>query len=1023
MSQPPIPLHTHSYYSLLSGVAAPAELARAAAEAGMSAVALTDQHRLTGAVEFVEACQAAGVRPLLGLTLEVEVAAGQAYPLVFLAHNLHGWAQLCQLSTAATSTETLTVNVQQIAEHASDLLCLSGGGRSWLNHLVQHNTKAAAQWLAQLHELFADRLYVELQTHTQEERVLNTALAQLAQAQNIPLVATHSVFYLRAAQAETQRTLSAIRLIRPRATLTPAEVAPVDAHWLTPTEWAARFAAWPQALANTHEIAARCTLTLPLGQPHYPAIELPPGVTALAVLREKAYAGAGEQYQLIDATVRARLEHELNIIGERGYAPLFLILEDILRFARQSGVPLSSRGSAASSLVAHCLGLTSPDPLRLDLYFERFLNPARATPPDIDTDLCSRRREQVIRYVFEKYGRDRVAMVATINRFRSRSGLRETAKAFGLPPKLISELVEALPERWYGPHSVGHTNDPFAELRAAHPQHSAIFEHAAALRGLPRHLSIHPGGIVITPGPLTERIATQPAANGVTIAQFDLEAIERFGLIKLDLLGIRGLSVLGDVAVSVARDADTEPLSVLNAVPEDDAAVREMLRTGRTIGCFQVESPGMRGILREIQATTVDDLMVALALYRPGPLTGGLKDSFVRRHLGQEPVRHLHPALAPLLAETHGVILYQEQVLRIAHGLAGLSLAEADLLRRAMSHFDPGKQMQTLQEKFVAGAQAHSGVPPEIGARVWELMAAFAGYGFPKAHAASYAQIAWKAAWCKAHFPAEFMAAVLANWGGFYSQRVYLTEARRLGLPLHGPHLNHSQTEFTVVRQADGPHLYMGLNQVKDLTQRTQRAILRARPFHSLADFLTRVDPRPAEAESLIQVGALAGFGPIPTLLRQLRTQTWQAGQMALFGAPPSTEPEWSLAEQVAAQELLLGASVAAHPLELVAEASALAGAVTTLNALTHVGQRVRVAGMRQSWVRSATTRGGFIYFMALEDLEGMLDVVLFDDAYRRSKAALKDSVGPFLVEGLLELDPQRGEPTLRAERIERLSG
>lgn len=1014
---PPIPLHIHSHYSLLSAVAAPAELAQAAAQDGLPALALADQHRLTGAVEFVEACHTAGVRPLLGLTLDVETAPGRAYPLVWLAQDLTGWAHLCQLSSAAQVAPTLTVSIAQVAAGAAGLVCLSGGGRSWLNQLAQRDGAAAARWLAQLREMFGDRLYVELQTHTAEEAALNAVLTQLAQAQQIPTVATHSVFYLRPEQAETQRTLAAIRLIRPRAELTPDEVAPPHAHWLAPADWATRFAAWPQALENTHEVAARCQLTLPLGQPYYPAIEVPAGVTALDVLREKAYAGAQGRYPVVDATVRERLEHELGVIGERGYAPLFLILQDILQFAHRTGVPTSSRGSAASSLVAHCLGLTSPDPLRLNLYFERFLNPARATPPDIDTDLCSRRREQVIQYVFEHYGRDRVAMVATINRFRSRSALRETAKAFGLPAPTIRQLVEALPERWYGPQTPAPA-DPFAEVRAAFPQHAAIFAQAAALRGLPRHLSVHPGGVVITPGPLHERLATQPAGPGVTIAQFDLEAVERLGLIKLDLLGIRGLSVLGDVAASLNP---AEPLAALAAVPDDDAATRDLIRTGRTIGCFQVESPGMRGILREMQASTIDEVMVALALYRPGPLTGGLKTAFVRRHLGQEPVHHLHPALAPLLAETYGVILYQEQVLRLAHGLAGLSLAEADLLRRAMSHFDPGKQMQTLQEKFVAGAQAHSGVPPEIGNRVWELMAAFAGYGFPKAHAASYAQIAWKAAWCKAHFPAEFMAAVLANWGGYYSQRVYLTEARRLGLRLHGPHLNHSQTEFAVVRLENEPHLYMGLNQVKDLTHRTQQAIQRARPFHSLADFLTRVDPRATEAEALIRVGALEGFGPIPTLLRQLHTQTWQAGQMALFGAAQSVEADWSLAEKVAAQEAGLGASVAAHPLELVAEASALAGAVTTLGALNHLGQRVRVAGMRQSWGRSATTRNGFIYFMALEDLEGMLDVVLFEEVYRRSKTALQDSAGPFLVEGLLELDPQRGEPTLRAERVVRL--
>jgi DNA polymerase III alpha subunit len=429
----------------------------------------------------------------------------------------------------------------------------------------------------------------------------------------------------------------------------------------------------------------------------------------------------------------------------------------------------------------------------------------------------------------------------------------------------------------------------------------------------------------------------------------------------------------------------------------------------------------MRAILKEIQAQTVDDLMVALALYRPGPLTGGLKDAFVRRHLGQEPTQHLHPALAPLLGDTYGVILYQEQVLRIAHGLAGLSLADADLLRRAMSHFDPGQQMQTLKENFIAGAQARSGVPPEIAERVWELMAAFAGYGFPKAHSASYALVGWRAAWCKAHFPAEFMASVLANWGGYYSQRVYLTEARRMGLRIRPPHVNHAQHEFSVVHTDEGPVLYMGMDQIKDLTQRTMHNLLRERPFHSLRDFLARADPRPQEAENLVRVGALEGLGRIPALLRELKAGDGSPGQFALFESEPQDEEDWSLGEKVAAQEELLGASVAAHPLELMADKIAEAGALTTVGAVASVGQRVRVAGMRQTWRRFASTRrGDYLYFMSLEDLEGMLDVVIFGDVYRRYRSALS-TPGPFVIEGMVELDPARGEPVIRAERVWRV--
>ena len=447
------------------------------------------------------------------------------------------------------------------------------------------------------------------------------------------------------------------------------------------------------------------------------------------------------------------------------------------------------------------------------------------------------------------------------------------------------------------------------------------------------------------------------------------------------------------------------------------------MESGGTIGCFQIESPGMRATLREIRARSEDDLMAALALYRPGPLTGGLKDAFVRRFKGEEPVRHIHPALEPLLAETFGVILYQEQVLRIAHELAGFSLAEADLLRRAMSHFDPGKKMQELQQKFIQEAQGRSGIPPETGERVWEMMAAFAGYGFPKAHAASYAKVAWRSAWCKTHFPAEFMAAVLANWGGYYSQRVYLSEARRLGLTVRPPHVNASGRNFTVGQGPQGKVLYMGMDQVRDLTGHTMERILRGRPFRSLEDFLARADPRPQEAENLAKVGALEGLGTIPAALRRVQNGGWRRGQRGGFvpperhhaGMTPAWQPslfewedtggeDWSLEQKMAAQQELLGISLEAHPLELVIDRVSAAGAVSTLDALERIGQRVTVAGVRQTSHRSRTAKGEPMMFLTLEDLSGALDVVLFPDVYRRAREVLSSNA-PVFVTGVMEMD------------------
>ena len=513
------------------------------------------------------------------------------------------------------------------------------------------------------------------------------------------------------------------------------------------------------------------------------------------------------------------------------------------------------------------------------------------------------------------------------------------------------------------------------------------------------------------------------ATKGVTITQFDLHPIEEMGLVKIDLLGIRGLTVLNDVARNSPGNqkqrSQAGVLKFLESIPESDNDTSLTVEEGRTIGCFQIESPGMRATLKEVQARSVDDIMVALALYRPGPLTGGLKDAFVQRHRGDQDPAYLHPSMEPLLVDTYGVILYQEQVLRIANELAGLSLSDADLLRRAMSHFDPGKQMQTLKEKFIRGANAVSGVPEPIAERVWEMMAAFAGYGFTKAHAASYAEIAWRSAWCKTHHPAIFMAAVLANWGGYYPQRVYLTEARRMGLTIRPPNVNFAKRQFSVSFIDDSPVLFMGLDQVRELTGKTQKRIMRNRPFRSIQDFLAQVDPRPKEAENLARSGALEELGTIPTLLEAIRVGGWHGGQLRMFSISAPGE-DWSIEKKVAAQEEILGAGVEAHPLELVAAQIEDSGAVSTLDASDWLGKKVRVAGMRQFWRRSSTRLGQFIYIMAFEDLEGMINVLIPQPVYTRYRSEFSGS-GPYIVEGSVEIDKERGDPFIRAERIWKL--
>jgi DNA-directed DNA polymerase III PolC len=1019
-----IHLTAHSAYSLQEGLLLPADIARAAQANGMPAVGLTDHRLLTGSVEFATACKQLDIQPIFGLELELEYG-----PTALLATSQTGWANLCRLSSslALRDDPEAACPLSILSRYSADLLALPA---------VQppadaENKQIMTAWLGQLKEMFPSRLYLNIRETTNALK-----LSMFAHKLGLPTVITHPVYYETPEQANLQRTLAAIRLNQSLEQIPADAAAPAGAYFVTSSEMEARFHNYPTALDATQEIAARCKFDLPIGVAHMPTVPLPAGQSAAQYLRGKAELGAQKLYGQITPQIQARLDHELSVIAGMGFEPIFLIVEEILNFARQENVPFSSRGSAASSLVAHCLGITSPDPLRLNLYFERFLNPARSTPPDIDTDLCSRGRDSIIQHVFDYFGSEKVAMVGTINHFRPRSALGDVAKAHGLTPVKIQEMVKQLPYAFWSRAEESEEGveppSPFSELRGLYPlsDHQLIFDEAEALLKLPRHLSVHAGGLIVAPGSITDLVPVMRSGNkGITITQFDLESVEAFGLVKIDLLGIRGLTVLGDVAQFVQEshpDQYANALAVLESTSPDDPQIAERIENGQTIGCFQIESPGMRATLREIHARTEDDIMAALALYRPGPLSGGLKDAFVRRFKGEEKISHIHPALKPLLDDTFGVILYQEQVLRIAHELAGFSLAEADLLRRAMSHFDPGKRMQELKHKFIGEAQAKNEIPAETGERIWEMMAAFAGYGFPKAHAASYARVAWRSAWCKNYFPAEFMAAVLANWGGYYSQRVYLSEARRMGLVVRPPHINYSGQNFSVATVVDDENLppakslFMGLDQVKDLSKNTMERIVRERPFHTLDDFLSRANPRRQEADSLVRVGALNGLGIIPDILQRLQIGGWLPGQMSLFEWQTPISEDWTLEQKVAAQEEILGCGLDAHPLEFVSAIIATSQAITTIEAFERIGQRVTVAGIRQSSRRSKTSRGDMMMFLTIEDLVGVLDVIVFPDVYNRAKNQLS-SAAPIFLTGIMEIDGQRSEPFLRCEKISRV--
>ena len=675
----------------------------------------------------------------------------------------------------------------------------------------------------------------------------------------------------------------------------------------------------PGAVARTLDVAAQCDFTPALGGVVFPTIELAPGETAYSALCALAFDGARTRYKPLRPEVVRRLDYELSTIDRLGFAPYFLLVQRIAEFARARGIPCVGRGSAADSLVAYCLRLSDADPLRYKLIFERFLNPARRDRPDIDLDFCWRRRDEVLEHVYELFGPERTAMISTLNRCGLRSAFREAALVEGLPPAEVNRWSRRLPyyvplpgaeevaqnafdgtaasdheaptQRALGPVRKGSLGErgtehdasderelpaalrdnPIARAFRATPEAAGFpFEderyvrvlHAAArLLDAPRHFGLHPGGVVVAPGPITDFVACQRAAKGVVVTQLDKDAIEAIGLVKMDLLGNRALTVIDDCTKALAARGIAIDLE---SIAEDDASTAETLRTGRTIGCFQVESPGMRNLLQQIGASTMNDVIQAVALIRPGPAGSGMKDAYVRRFRGLEAPDPPHPRLTDILWDTRGVMLYQEDVMQAAACIAGMDLAEADLLRRALQKRKT-RELETLCERFLAGAAAQ-GIARDDALRVWDLVANFASFGFCKAHAVTYGRIAYRTVWLKTHHPAPFLAAFLASETGYYEPRVYVEEARRIGVAILPPDVNKSARSFTAESSSGGAvdALRIGLSQVKGISQRTLDAIFDARAQHgfflTLPDFLERTRAHSDEALHLIQCGAFDAF-------------------------------------------------------------------------------------------------------------------------------------------------------------------
>jgi DNA-directed DNA polymerase III PolC len=963
-------LRVHSHYSLLQALPAVPDLVAQAAADGLTRLALTDFHALYGAVAFARACRAAGIAPIVGLTVRLPLPVNEVVgetavfgDLVLLAKNRQGYRSLCALSSSMLcqpnrDRHALHLSWEALKAHHDGLICLTGGRRGWLYRLIQADQlQAASRLAARLGGIFFENCYLSLELHDERDTAVARQLVALGERFGMPPVAVQPVYVLKNQHQGALRLLAAIdhncylEDVPPHALPYEKDIVTVT-KWLPPAEVAARFADFPEAVANVGKVAAQCGDVLPDGRSLWPTLSLPDGQTPDEALLAQAEAGLAQKVDP-DAEnwpeYKARLAHETAVIQQYGFAPLFLIVADIAEYARQQNIPMSTRGSVANSLVAYAIGITTVDPVAHDLLFERFLNPARSSLPDIDLDFCSRRRDEVLDYVRRKYGEDRVALVATISTMQPKSAVRETAKAFGFDEARLKKVMAKVPRGWH-PHPEKREMETLMELAAAAEDSSEkiILEAAAELVSQPHHLSVHPGGVVITPGPLTDTVPVQLAPKGFLITQFDHTDVEAIGLPKLDLLGIRALTVLADAADLIR--GRQEPGFRLDEIPMADEETAVILSAGQTIGVFQCESTGAQRTLRQLRAKNVRDLAVANAFFKPGPATGGMAAAFVRRYRGEERVSYMHPALEPVFRQTMGVMLFQEQVLRVATEVAGLSWADADLIRKGMSKFQ-GKQMARLQARFEQGCQEKSGFTPEQAAALWQQVMAFAGYGFNQGHATAYADISYRSAYLKAHFPAEFLCARLQGHGGFHHPVIYLAEARRLGIGVRPPHVNVSARKVVLANGEQGrPCLWLGLGQVRDLRRSSVRAIVaarRERPFTSLRDLLTRVPLQAKEVVHLVQCGALDGLGESRAALLAEAEEVARAGsarQMSLFVVETAVPPE-TPAQRIAWEKHILGWPVGTHPLDLLPDNLRQGAAIRDL--ATSGGRPLAVVGVR----------------------------------------------------------------------------
>jgi DNA polymerase III subunit alpha len=1037
-------LHVHTEFSMLDGAARVDELLGEAARMGMPAMAMTDHGFLFGAVDFYQAAKRHGVKPILGI--EAYLAPGSRFDkqrrdlgepythLTLLAGSDTGYANLLRLVSQASIEGFFykpRMDRELLARYHEGIIATSGclGGET-CQHLLKGDPGKATATLAEFRDIFGpDHYFVELMDHgLPQDKQVNPGLIAAARDLGLPLLATNDLHYTHKADAVPHDVLLCIQTGASLADAKRLKFETEEFYLKSPAEMRALFADHPDACDNTLLIAERCEVGLNFGGSHLPRFAVPEGHTLESWLREETFRGAAERYpDPLPAEVRQRLDYELSVISDLGFPGYFLIVADLCRYAREQGIRVGpGRGSAAGSCVSYCLRITDLDPLAYGLMFERFLNPGRREMPDIDMDFDERRRGDMIRYATERYGDDHVAQIVTFSTIKAKQAIRDSARVLGFPYKLGDDLAKTMPAPVLGKErTLGEAYDLSAELRLAHendPDARRVLDTAKGLEGLRRQWGVHAAAVVISRDPLIETVPVMKReADGAIITQYEMNAVAKLGLLKMDFLGLRNLTVLDDTLGHLrARGVDLD----LASIPQDDALTFEMLQAGDSDGVFQMESEGMRRLLRQLRPDRFEDIVALIALYRPGPMEQIPR--YIEGKHDPSKVTYLHPLLEQITADTYGVMVYQEQIITLLQRVAGYSAGEADTVRKAI-----GKKIESLMRKeeprFLAGCQ-EQGLTAEQARTLWRLIQPFAGYSFNRAHAAGYGLVTWQTAYLKAHHPVEYMAALLTSVKDDKDARPkYLGSCRRMGLVVLPPDVNDSDADFTPAgggSQAAGEPpparaIRYGLSAIRNVGEQVVQAIIAARRnrgrFTDFFDFCDKVDAgvlNKRVVESLIKAGAFDSLGQtrkglldihehhIDDVLARKRAEA--LGQFSLFSgladaADTVSQPrptigveEWDKTTRLAFEKEMLGQYVSDHPL-LGLERALAASRDTALSVLAERadGAMVTVAGILARLVKKFTRKGEPYVVADLEDLDGTAECFFFPQVYKENLGLL----------------------------------